>query len=33
LRESTVFEYKRIEPSLEDIFIALVSRKEVVNAA
>jgi ABC-2 type transport system ATP-binding protein len=33
LRESTVFEYKRIEPSLEDIFIALVSRKEVANAA
>ncbi len=33
LRETGSFEYQRIEPSLEDIFIALVSRKSEVPSA
>lgn len=33
LHEKVAFEYKRIEPSLEDVFIALVRRGEIAHAA
>jgi hypothetical protein len=33
LRAITPFEYQQIQPSLEDVFIALVRKQEVARAA